>query len=392
MDMKKIVFLYPFLLHYHLPRINLLSQECQKSGFLLYNIVLTQYNESYHQLIEKEANSPAHLIKFLCPSAEKKPIDTLWLSLKNSLIELQPDVIFIYGYSESIFRRAFFWAKARKIATVLVSDSNFFDKKRNLFLEFMKKIIVSRFDAAFVAGTSASLYVQKLGIPAERIVQGFDAVDNSFFSTRALEIKNIISETRQKWGLPDEYFLFVGRFVKEKNLFGLIKAYHRYFEHNYGKAHLWSLVLCGSGPEENPVNYFIRDLPDIVQCYISLYGLIKQPEIIDFYTCATCFVLPSVSETWGLVVNEAMLCGLPVLVSNKAGCAEDLVRENYNGWRFDPYDNEKLANLMDHVSTLEDPERNRMSRNGLNIISNWGLDKFSRGVLECAEIALRHDP
>ncbi len=391
MDTKKIVFLYPFLLHYHLPQINLLNQECQESGFLLHNIVLTQYYEGYHQFIEKEVDSAVHLIKFLCPSDGKNSIDSSWLTLKNNLNELQPDVLFIYGYSERIFRRVFFWAKARKIATVLVSDSNFFDKRRNLFLEFMKKIIVSRFDAAFVAGTSASLYVQALGIPPERIVQGFDAVDNSFFSARALEKRGIISEIRQKWNLPKKYFLFVGRFIKEKNLLRLLEAYQRYLERNYGKARRWSLVLCGSGPEENPVNNFIQSLPNEVQCYISLYGLIKQPEIIDFYTCAACFILPSVSETWGLVVNEAMSCGLPVLVSKKAGCAVDLVVENCNGWCFDPYNVEELANLMDHISKLEDSERIRMGLNGINLISNWGLDKFSRGVLECAEIAINHN-
>jgi 1,2-diacylglycerol 3-alpha-glucosyltransferase len=391
MGTKKIVFLYPFLLHYHLPRIILLDQECQKSGCLLYNIVLSRYNESYDQLIENEVDSVIHSIKFLCPNNEKGSINSAWSTLKNTLNELQPDAIFIYGYSERIFRQVLFWAKARKIATVLVSDSNFFDKRRNVFLENIKKIVVSRFDAAFVAGISASLYIQKLGIPPERTVQGFDAIDNSFFSARALKKKSLVPEIRRKWNLPEKYFLFVGRFIQEKNLLRLFEAYQQYLERNCKEDHLWELVLCGSGPEENLVTNYIQNLSGGVRSHISLYGLIKQPEIIDFYTCATCFVLPSLSETWGLVVNEAMACGLPVLVSERVGCSLDLVKHNYNGWRFDPYNVEALANLMDHISKLEDSVRIGIGLNGLKIISNWGLDKFSKGVLECAEIAIKHN-
>jgi glycosyltransferase involved in cell wall biosynthesis len=391
MDKKRIVFLYPFLLHYHLPRIFLLDQECQKSGFRLYNIVLRQYDESYHQFIEKDVDSNAQFIKFLCASNDRTSVNSLWSALNKTLTELQPDVIFIYGYSERIFRQAFFWAKARKIATVLVSDSNFFDKRRNSILEYIKKIIVSRFDAAFVAGTSASLYIQSLGIPLERIVQGFDAVDNSFFSARALENKGCISELRQKWNLPEDFFLFVGRFIKEKNLRSLFAAYQQYLERNHDESHLWKLVLCGSGPEEDLTNKYIQNLPNPVQDNISLYGMIKQPEIIDFYSCAACFILPSVSETWGLVVNEAMVCGLPVLVSENVGCALDLVMENYNGWCFDPYDIGKLANLMNHISKLDDPVRIGMGLNGTKIISNWGLERFSEGVLESVEIAIKHN-
>ncbi|MEJ2598056.1 MAG: glycosyltransferase family 4 protein [Anaerolineales bacterium] len=352
---------------------------------------MRQYDESYHQFIEKDVDSNAQFIKFLCASNDRTSVNSLWSALNKTLTELQPDVIFIYGYSERIFRQAFFWAKARKIATVLVSDSNFFDKRRNSILEYIKKIIVSRFDAAFVAGTSASLYIQSLGIPLERIVQGFDAVDNSFFSARALENKGCISELRQKWNLPEDFFLFVGRFIKEKNLRSLFAAYQQYLERNHDESHLWKLVLCGSGPEEDLTNKYIQNLPNPVQDNISLYGMIKQPEIIDFYSCAACFILPSVSETWGLVVNEAMVCGLPVLVSENVGCALDLVMENYNGWCFDPYDIGKLANLMNHISKLDDPVRIGMGLNGTKIISNWGLERFSEGVLESVEIAIKHN-
>ena len=103
----------------------------------------------------------------------------------------------------------------------------------------------------------------------------------------------------------------------------------------------------------------------------------KQAEQLPpIYASAGCFVLPSLSEPWGLVVNEAMASGLPVLVSNRCGCAPDLVREGENGFLFDPARPDELACLMERIcgGTLDRQAFGAASR---RIVAAFSVDRFA---------------
>jgi glycosyltransferase involved in cell wall biosynthesis len=328
-----------------------------------------------------------NLILFPNQSFESVPKNDMWISLRRKLEEFQPDVIFIYGYTLDIMRRAKSWADHHGVAIALISDSNHFDKKRYGILEFVKYLYVSRLDAAFVGGTSSSLYVQKLGISKERSILGYDVVDNDFFCEQAKINRVMATRIRQKWNLPENYFLFIGRLIREKNLYRLFDAYKAYVN---SQPRAWSLVICGDGPDRQELRDFVAKLPKNLSEKVLFYGHIKQPEIIDFYSCASCFVLPSVSETWGLVVNEAMSCGLPVLVSNRCGCAADLVANHSNGWTFDPLDCSVITDLMMKVSTLSPSARMEMGLHSEEIIARWGLNTFAQNAIECAKVAIDH--
>jgi glycosyltransferase involved in cell wall biosynthesis len=179
----------------------------------------------------------------------------------------------------------------------------------------------------------------------------------------------------------------VGRLIKEKNLYRLFEAYAAYAR---TETRPWSLVICGDGPERQQLQNFATRLPNQLIKNILFYGHIKQPEIIDFYSYASCFVLPSISESWGLVVNEAMACSLPVMISNQCGCAADLVVNGCNGWSIDPTDCSQLTELMIKMSTLNSSTRIQMGLNSEEIIAQWGLDTFARNAIECAKIAIDH--
>ena len=111
-----------------------------------------------------------------------------------------------------------------------------------------------------------------------------------------------------------------------------------------------------------------------------------------FMAWLDAFVHASTTEQWGLVVNEAMASGLPVMVSNRCGCVFDLVREGCNGFAFDPYDVEQLARLMLRVGEMEDEERTQMGDVSRRIIAGWGPDRFARGLGEAIECAMRVGP
>jgi 1,2-diacylglycerol 3-alpha-glucosyltransferase len=361
-DYQRIVFIHPFLLHYHYPRLQALSRHCENIGISFTNITLAGNTNIYRSLIENKEGKFHNITLFPGQNLEDISKDRTWSCLKMHLDLLQPQVIFLYGYSLDAFRRAKLWADHRKCATILISDSNYFDRSRNRILEYLKSMFVSRFDAAFVGGSNSSFYLQSLRIPKERIVPGYDVIDNEYFHLRSIANKLDIVETRRKWDLPDNYFLFVGRLLCEKNITGLLQAYYEYVERLDSGTDPWSLIICGSGPEEGELLRQVNCLPKPLIRKILLYGLIRQPELIDFYSCASCFILPSITESWGLVVNEALACELPVIVSNRCGCWADLVVEGKNGWTFDPYNLPELANLMQTIHSLDPSQRRAMGQ------------------------------
>jgi glycosyltransferase involved in cell wall biosynthesis len=387
MQIETIVLVHPFLLHYHFARLQALSEACLQVGISMHSLELTSYSDQYRSLCENRETTFNNRVLFRERSLESLSTREMWPPLREELTTLKPDVVFIYGYSLGIMRQIRFWAERNGVGVVMISDSNEFDKTRYRPFELLKSLFISRVDAAFVGGTNSSLYLQKLGLPKERIVTGYDVVDSQAFSRRTEENRRVRAQVQKRWGLPDDCFLFVGRIIKEKNLKRLLDAYGRYAELVGSEIAPWGLVICGSGPEEEGLRQSVERMPRQLRDRIQFCGLIRQPEIVDFYSCASCLVLPSTSESWGLVVNEALACNLPLLVSRQAGCAADLVEEGVTGWLFDPYDIDQLAHLMTDMHRMDSRTRAEMGEQGRRLIAGWGLQKFSQGALESARIA-----
>ena len=110
----------------------------------------------------------------------------------------------------------------------------------------------------------------------------------------------------------------------------------------------WGLILVGDGPQRQELTALCAEL-DANDVYFA--GGKSWREVPEFYALADVFVLPSKSEPWGLVVNEAMVCGLPVLVSNHCGSAYDLVQEGRNGFTFDPFNEQELLEKLSYFVT-----------------------------------------
>jgi glycosyltransferase involved in cell wall biosynthesis len=121
-------------------------------------------------------------------------------------------------------------------------------------------------------------------------------------------------------------------------------------------------------------------------------GFKQYDELPVCYASADAFIHASTTEQWGLVVNEAMASGLPVLVSNRCGCAPDLLMEGINGFSFDPFNTEAIAQAMAAMAMLQEDRRKAMGEESRRIIANWGPERFGRGLHEAAACALRLGP
>jgi glycosyltransferase involved in cell wall biosynthesis len=121
-------------------------------------------------------------------------------------------------------------------------------------------------------------------------------------------------------------------------------------------------------------------------------GFIQYPDLPEYYARAGAFVHASTTEQWGLVVNEAMASGLPVLISNSCGCAQDLVQDGVNGFTFDPTDVHQLAGLMASLSAFQSFRVSEFGAASRAIISDWGPERFAQGMKAAAECALKAGP
>jgi glycosyltransferase involved in cell wall biosynthesis len=218
----------------------------------------------------------------------------------------------------------------------------------------------------------------------ERIVIGpVDTIDVLHFMVGADEVRRQANETRQRLGVPSDYFLAVSRFAPEKNLLNLVRAYGLYLR-RMGKA-AWKLVVVGDGPMMAAIQRSIEDsgLEDSVQ----LPGWVTFERLPAYYGLAGAFVHASTKDTWGVVVNEAMAAGLPVIVSNRCGSALELVHEGQNGFTFDPGNVAELSELLWKVAH-SGRDRALMSLASRDIIQGWTPKKYAESLLAAANVAV----
>lgn len=263
------------------------------------------------------------------------------------LQEIRPEVIVVGSYSEPAMMAAARWAWRRRVPTVLRFVSTYHDKARRGWTEMLKGRLIRRYTTVAVTGERAEEYALRLGVKRECVFRTGNMVDNERYATCADHVRRSESRERQRLGLPTRYFLTVSRLSPEKNLLVLLKAFSRYRQCG-GR---WDMVVVGSGPQKAQLQETVR--ADAVPG-VHFVGWKQYDALPPYYALASCLVLASVSETWGLVVNEAMACGLPVLVSERCGCVPELCREGENGYRFAPDSIDGLAGLMVGMSSDSD--------------------------------------
>ena len=311
--------------------------------------------------------------------------------MMRALREADPAVAMIPGWATPASLIALEWCLQNQRPAVVMSESSAFDKKRYALAELIKRIVVSSFSAGLAGGQLQREYLVTLGLSRNRVFTGYDVVDNEYFRQKAEEVRSQASEVRMKYGLPRKYFLASARFVPKKNLPALIRAYARYRQlaGNDGQRTTdnrpWDLVLLGDGPLKADICRLISDFR--LHGHVHLRGFIQYRELPAYYALADAFVHASTTEQWGLVVNEAMATGLPVIVSNRCGCVPDLVAEGKNGFTFNPESVEDLGKLMIDVSRLSDRRLEEMRAESRRIIAGFTPTHFAIAAQRAIDVA-----
>jgi 1,2-diacylglycerol 3-alpha-glucosyltransferase len=294
-------------------------------------------------------------------------------ALWRHLNRLNPSVVLVPGYYTLPALAAAAWAKLNGKQSVLMTESTAHDHARIWWRERIKQLVVlSLFDWAVAGGTAHRRYLEQIGFPSKYVARFYDVVDNSFFHDCCHMLRN--SHLPSDLGLPREYFLYVGRIAPEKNIESLVRAYLKY----RASGGEWALVLVGDGPQLKEIRALAAASPYAADIHFP--GLKSTSELPHYYAFASAFVLPSTREPWGLVVNEAMAAGLPVIVSKRCGCVEDLVVEGENGVTFDPEDADALSECLMRMGRLSSEARQEMGRRSYEIVSSYSPDAWASEI------------
>ena len=163
---------------------------------------------------------------------------------------------------------------------------------------------------------------------------------------------------------------------QEKNIKMLINTFCEVEKNKNSKD--WGLIIVGDGPQKEELLKLVNNLE--LKNDVFFIGAKSWKEVVDFYTISDVFILPSISEPWGLVVNEAMICGLPVIVSKRCGSYWDLVKEGINGFGFDPFNQKELEGIMLKFINNE-VDMKKMGEESRNIIKDYTPENAAKQML-----------
>ena len=286
----------------------------------------------------------------------------------KSLSRIQPAVVILCGYYDVAAWTGWLWAGVHGARRILWTETNMFDRRRSPWRELPKRVFVARCDRAHTYGSSSREYLEWLGMARDRIQSGRAMVNAALF----LDADD--TETQRTGPIR---LLFCGRLSAEKNLVTLLRAFAGLKQNTNSPRMV--LKLVGHGPLEDPLRKLAGDLG--IGELVEFAGSAPQAALPGIFRQLDVLILPSTSETWGLVVNEAMLSGLAVAVSNRCGCVADLVRPE-NGWTFSPDSEGELTKLLARIADTPREVLQEMGRAGKSLATEYSPENCARAVVD----------
>lgn len=375
LNMPEICFFWLTMGTYHYARMNALVE----AGLSVRVIELTDKDDHFWELKEDAQFERITLHhELLSDELLTKNIDQVLNAIGSD-----SDKIIVNG--AGFFNLKFNFALSRHagksdIKLLLWSESTLYDNSTNFLKKLAKRYAVSAYDASLVAGKRHRTYLEKHGMKPGKIYEVGNVVENKSF-----EPTDEVSKKARR------NFLFVGRLLTIKGVDLLLYSFARYRDLcELHKMLPWELTICGDGPEMKYLKGIAKNME--IDEYVKFKGNLQPKDIRKEYLNHAVFILPSLSEPWGLVVNEAMASSLPVIVSENCGCVPELVHESDNGFRFIP-DRENpqiLAELMLRIQ--KDPElRSYMASQSSKIIKNFTPKTYAQKCSEAFQDVLKSD-
>ncbi len=235
----------------------------------------------------------------------------------------RPDAVFLCHYNYPPVFLAALVLRLLGVRTITMIDSKFDDMDRSVWRELPKALLLAPYRGAMAGSRRTVEYLRFLGFRRRPTIQGFDTLDVARIAARA---------TASTVPHAQRDFLVVARLIREKNLEFALRAFATWRQQ---AVHPRALRILGAGPLEAPLRALAAELG--VADAVRFEGTATLDQVAQAMRDALALVFPSVQETYGFVVIEALALGLPVLISTKPGAVDDLIDNGVNGWLVDPW-------------------------------------------------------
>jgi glycosyltransferase involved in cell wall biosynthesis len=297
--------------------------------------------------------------------------------IKDIIRRGEYDAVLVNGWHYKSAWQAI-WSCWQSKSKVMVRGDSHLHSPRSIFLGLAKSLVyprfIPRFDACLAVGQWSREYFLHYGAPAERIFLVPHAVDNQEMGSDSERLQFNRTELRKHWALDESaiVFMFAGKFIDKKRPMDFVRAASQTAARESGVQGL----MVGDGPLRSVCEDFVR----VNHAPIRFAGFLNQSRIVQAYVAADVLVLPSI-ETWGLVVNEAMACKRPCIVSDRVGCGPDLVHLGETGIIFPLGDVDLLASLM--IDLARQPSHlAKMGAQAQDRLRKYSLRTAVEGVIE----------
>jgi len=383
---KKIAIVTTHPIQYYAPLFKLLAQQIDIKVFYTWGKdSVEKYDPGFEKSIEWDIPLLEGYEYTFLQNTSKNPGSHHFGGIKNQTIineinEYAPNAILVFGWSYVSHLKVMRHFKGR-IPVYFRGDSTLLDNAKSttkdkiklFFKKHFLRWVYSNVDKVFYVGSANKAYFEWVGLEENQLIFAPHAIDNNRF---AQDYTFEASEMKETLKIPETaiVILFAGKLESKKNPFLLLNSFID------AKTENLHLVFVGNGKEEKELKEHAQSSSK--KDFIHFIGFQNQSMMPIWYNIADIFCLPSKGpgETWGLAVNEAMACGKAIIVSNRVGCADDLIKVRVNGWVFESIKQLQLKKIIEKI-----PEKSRLKKMGLaskKIIKNWKLDIAAENILK----------
>lgn len=292
------------------------------------------------------------------------------------------DALWVHGHNYFTYILAYLTARIYGIRIFTRGETHLL-LRRSRYKELIRaplmRLLYTQCDAFLAIGSRNAEYYRQHGVPADRIFRVPYTVDNRRFIQASELGRARRAELRGGLGLDGAIplILYASKFTSRKRPLDLVQA-KLALERQGIRC---GLLMIGSGEQEAAIREFCatHQMQDV-----AFTGFVNQTELPAYYAAADVFVLPSENEPWGLIINEVMCAGLPVVVTEEVGAAPDLVLPGENGAVYPAGNVEALTEILRRL-VVDQPLRQRMGEKSLSIISGWSYEQCVSGIRSALE-------
>lgn len=298
---------------------------------------------------------------------------------------VRPDVMVCDGFFKWTLPAMIYRIAAGVPLVVNYERTKHTERNAQWFRTFYRRLAVKAIDAMNCNGRLSKEYTISLGMPAKRILTGNLAADSEGLASRARAVgPDEVDNLRRRLGVDGLLCTYVGGLNPRKGVRELVRAWQR-FEQRHPR--FGTLLLVGDGDLEEDLRLFCAEQSIST---VRFAGSVAYDDIAPYYAASDVFLIATLEDNWSLVVPEAMSCGLPVVCSMYNGCWPELVREDENGWVFDPLDGDSFGKALDRL-VQEKHKLKEMGRRSIEIVKEGHTPQHAaQRILETCQIAIDH--